>query len=57
MTCVGYYGASSGLAGNCEVEYDEKAGKWKPSCYLAGVSPIIRLMKEAFYKAWIASLK
>jgi len=57
MTCVGYYGASSGLAGSCEVEYDEKAGKWKPSCYLAGVSPIIRLMKEAFYKAWIASLK
>ena len=57
MTCVGYYGSSSGLAGNCEVDYDENAGKWKPRCYVAGVSPIIRLMKEAFYKAWIASLK
>ena len=57
MTCVGYYGAGSGLAGNCEISFDEKAGKWKPSCYVAGVSPIIRLMKEAFYKAWIASLK
>ncbi len=26
MTCVGYYGASSGLAGNCEVYYDEGWG-------------------------------
>ena len=57
MTCVGYYGASSGLAGNCEVEYDEKQDKRRLKCYLAGISPIIRLMKEAFYKAWVASLK
>ncbi len=57
MTCVGYYGASSGLAGNCEVGFDEERGRWRLGCYVAGVSPIIRLMKEAFYKAWIASLK
>jgi len=57
MTCVGYYGAGSGLAGNCEVNFDDKAGKWRLDCYVAGTSPIIRLMKEAFYKAWIASLK
>ncbi len=57
MTCVGYYGASSGLAGNCEVYYDEKAGRRRLRCTVAAVSPFIRLLKEAFYKAWIASMK
>jgi len=57
MTCVGYYGSSQGFAANCEADYSEKEGKWKLSCYAVSTSPIIRLMKEAFYKAWIAALK
>ena len=57
MTCVGYYGATGGFAANCEANYSEKDGKWKLGCYGVSTSPIIRLMKEAFYKAWIASLK
>ena len=57
MTCVGYYGATGGFAANCEACYKEDLGKWKLSCYGVSTSPIVRLMKEAFYKAWIASLK
>ena len=57
MTCVGYFGASRGYAGTCEVLYDEKAGRRRLVCYTVSTSPVIRLLKEAFYKAWIASLK
>ena len=56
MTCVGYYG-TKGFAGTCEIWYDEKEGKRKFVCYTVSTSPIIRLMKEAFYKAWVAALK
>ncbi len=57
MTCVGYFGASRGYAGTCEVTFDERAGRRRLVCYTVSTSPIIRLLKEAFYKAWIASLK
>ena len=57
MTCVGYFGGSRGFAGTCEVVYDEKAGRRRLVCYTVSTSPIIRLLKEAFYKAWVASLK
>ncbi|BEP18309.1 FAD/NAD(P)-binding oxidoreductase [Pyrofollis japonicus] len=56
MDCVGYFGLS-GYAGTCETVFDESTEKWKLTCYTLMRSPIIRLMKEAFYKAWIASLK
>ncbi len=57
MTCVGYYGARRGFAGNCETIYDEDKGRWRVSCYTISTSPMIRLLKEAFYKSWIAQLK
>jgi sulfide:quinone oxidoreductase len=57
LTCVGYYGTRSGLAGTCEARLDEKQGRWSLSCYLTAVNPLVKLMKEAFYKAWIAALK
>lgn len=56
MTCVGYFG-TSGFAGTCEIGYDESTGRRKFACYTVSTSPIIRLMKEAFYKSWIAALK
>jgi len=56
MTCVGYYG-TSGFAGTCEIKYDEAQGKRTFNCYTISTSPIIRLMKEAFYKGWVAALK
>ncbi len=56
MTCVGYFGAG-GFAGTCEIKYDEGLGKRRMTCYTVSTSPIIRLMKEAFYKAWVAALK
>ena len=57
LTCVGYYGTSSGLAGTCEPVFSEEDGRWRLTCYLTAVNPVIKLMKEAFYKAWIAALK
>ncbi len=57
MTCVGYYGLTGGFAGNCDTRFDEEAGVWRLECYVTSTSPIVRLMKEAFYKAWIAALK
>lgn len=57
LTCVGYYGVSSGFAGTCEVGFDEKEGRWRLGCYVSAVNPMVKLMKEAFYKSWIASLK
>lgn len=56
MTCVGYFG-TSGFAGTCEICYDESTGRRKFVCYTVSTSPIVRLMKEAFYKSWIAALK
>ncbi len=56
MTCVGYFG-TKGFAGTCELPYDERTGKRRLVCYTTSTSPIIRLMKEAFYKAWVASIK
>ncbi|KSW11526.1 hypothetical protein CF15_01420 [Pyrodictium occultum] len=56
MTCVGYWG-TSGYAGTCEIRYDEKEQRNKLYCYTIMTSPIIRLMKEAFYKSWIAAMK
>ncbi len=56
MDCVGYFG-TSGFAAGCETYFDESTDRWKFVCYTLMRSPIIRLMKEAFYKSWIASLK
>ncbi len=56
MDCVGYF-ATGGFAAGCETYFDESTDKWKFVCYTLMRSPIIRLMKEAFYKSWIASLK
>ena len=56
MTCVGYFG-TKGFAGTCELPFNEKLNKRRLVCYTVSTSPIIRLMKEAFYKAWVASLK
>lgn len=57
MTCVGYYGARRGFAGNCETRYVAEEGRWRVSCYTISTSPFVRLLKEAFYRSWIAQLK
>jgi len=55
MTCVGYYGATGGFAANCEALFAGQ--RWQLKCYAVSTSPILRVFKEAFYKAWIASMK
>ena len=57
MTCVGYYGVSNGFAGTCELGYRGEEKRWRLNCYIASINPLVKIMKEAFYKAWIASLK
>ena len=57
MTCVGYYGAKRGFAGSCETSYDGKEKRWRLSCYTVSTSPLVRLLKEAFYKSWVSQLK
>lgn len=57
MSCVSYYGASAGLGFTCEMSYNESTSRWSFVCYTISSSPLVRLLKEAFYKSWIAALK
>ncbi len=56
IPCIGYYGLSA-FAGFCEVWYNEQEGRRILKCYSVSRSPIIRLMKQAFYESWISAIK
>ena len=52
--CVGH-GYNTGFTGNCEYEW--KGSKYKRECYLLFKSPLVRLMKDSFYRGWLDSLR
>ncbi len=52
--CVGH-GYNTGFSGNCEYEW--KGDKYKRECYLLFKSPLVRLMKDSFYRGWLDSLR
>jgi len=52
--CVGH-GYNTGFSGNCEYEW--KGSKYKRQCYLLFKSPLVRLMKDSFYRGWLDSLR
>ena len=52
--CVGH-GYNTGFSGNCEYEW--KGDKYKRECYLLIKSPLVRLMKDSFYRGWLDSLR
>ena len=52
--CVGH-GYNTGFSGNCEYEW--KGNKYKRECYLLIKSPLVRLMKDSFYRGWLDSLR
>jgi sulfide:quinone oxidoreductase len=56
IPCVGYFGLD-GYAGYCESRFNSEKGKYELSCYTISRSPLVRLVKESFYKAWVASLR
>ncbi len=52
--CVGH-GYNTGFSGNCEYEW--AGSKYKRECYLLVKSPLVRLMKDSFYRGWLDSLR
>ncbi|WP_456369179.1 NAD(P)/FAD-dependent oxidoreductase [Thermococcus sp.] len=52
--CLGH-GYNTGFAGNCEYEWT--GSKYKRTCYLLFKSPLVRLMKDSFYRGWLDSLR
>jgi sulfide:quinone oxidoreductase len=52
--CLGH-GYNTGFSGNCEYEW--KGDKYKRKCYLLFKSPLVRLMKDSFYRGWLDSLR
>ncbi|KSW12103.1 hypothetical protein CF15_04855 [Pyrodictium occultum] len=54
---VGYFGATSGIMIAFDMKYDEKSDQWKAARYIAATNPLLRIVKEAFYKSWIAAMK
>ncbi|WP_456365757.1 NAD(P)/FAD-dependent oxidoreductase [Thermococcus sp.] len=52
--CLGH-GYNTGFSGNCEYEW--KGDKYKRECYLLFKSPLVRLMKDSFYRGWLDSLR
>ncbi len=56
IPCVGYFGLS-GFAGYCETRFNKDKGVYELSCYTLARNPLIRVIKESFYKSWVASLR
>ncbi|MEB3773789.1 MAG: FAD-dependent oxidoreductase [Desulfurococcales archaeon] len=56
IPCIGYYGLSA-FAGFCEVYYNESEGRRTLKCYSIARSPLVRIMKQAFYESWISAIK
>ncbi|MCE4602023.1 MAG: NAD(P)/FAD-dependent oxidoreductase [Desulfurococcales archaeon] len=56
IPCIGYYGLSA-FAGFCEVRYNESEGRRVMKCYSIARSPLIRILKQAFYESWISAIK
>jgi sulfide:quinone oxidoreductase len=54
--CVTYYGVG-GLVMGTEVFYDRGSGKWDFRGYTIMKSPLARLLKEAYYRGFVESLR
>ncbi|MBP1912090.1 NAD(P)/FAD-dependent oxidoreductase [Thermococcus stetteri] len=52
--CVGH-GYNTGFSGNCEYRWN--GSKYERTCYLLFKSPLVRLMKDSFYRGWLDSLR
>ncbi len=52
--CLGH-GYNTGFAGNCEYKWN--GSKYERHCYLLFKSPLVRLMKDSFYRGWLDSLR
>ena len=54
--CVGH-SYESGFAGNCEYWWIPEEGKWGHACYTVATGPIVRMMKDSFYRGWLDALR
>jgi sulfide:quinone oxidoreductase len=54
--CMGH-SFESGFAGNCEYWWIPEEGKWGHACYTVATGPMVRLMKDSFYRGWLDALR
>ncbi len=54
--CFGH-SFESGFAGNCEYWWIPEEGKWGHACYTVATGPMVRMMKDAFYRGWLDALR
>ncbi len=54
--CFGH-SYESGFMGNCEYWWIPEEGKWGHACYTVATGPTIRMVKDAFYRAWLDALR
>jgi len=54
--CMGH-SYESGFAGNCEYWWIPEEGKWGHACYTVATGPLVRMMKDSFYRGWLDALR
>ncbi len=54
--CMGH-SFESGFMGNCEYWWIPEEGKWGHACYTVATGPMVRMMKDAFYRGWLDALR
>ena len=54
--CMGH-SFKSGFAGNCEYWWIPEEGKWGRACYTVATGPMVRLIKDSFYRGWLDALR
>jgi len=54
--CLGH-SFESGFAGNCEYWWIPEEGKWGHQCYTMATGPLVRLMKDSFYRGWLDAIR